>query len=258
METHKRTLLFPSTDALLVAALFDIGQSVVWWYHIAQGIRDPPHAGWLNPIVWLTPASYLILSYFSRGRDERHCEFSVLGPLTLIYLGFTFYNVMARSQFKLSAGSYSISPQFPLTTNTSCEARLASVVYPLYSDPLARHLSKIQAGQFALTFLPIPIMLFRPSYTIFIYAVAACSFIWMLTGVIGTAVLANRGTPIMWDAYCGFVVIAMSPRVGYWDIQVKRSYGYTLQIVKSVSGMCKCLCFGVDLSLITQPVGHTI
>ena len=64
----------------------------------------------------------------------------------------------------------------------------------------------------------------------------------MLTGVVGAATLAKRGTPIMRDYDCGFVVIAMSPKDGYWDVEAKRTLGYILQNLRTVFGMCKPSC----------------
>jgi hypothetical protein len=237
----------PIPKSFYAALLYDIGQSIVWWYNVVQGFRDPLHAPWIDPIVWLTPVGYCFLAWT---RDRYRPTLWALAPLALLYFIMTFVTVILRTSRRLGDGSYTLLSSFPTSGDPgSCVDRLSHPAYALYSDPLARQMRKLQAAQFALTFLPVGytlVIIASPSTSttfrentvlVFKFATVVWSVLWVLVGVIRTGILANRGTPFMWDKDCGFVVISMSPKYGYWDVEAKRLRGYVLQIWRTVFGM---------------------
>jgi hypothetical protein len=239
--------------------LWNCAQNIYWTWQmstgtfLALGYPQSMQAPWLNPITWIPATSYII----RLGRAK--VSFCITFPLFV----WTFFNfiesfVCAILRFpphNLGTGSYlpflggnftllNFLPTSPPSGQSGCYGLLSDPRYPLFSDPLSQSLRIMEVLYISLSFLLLPLSCmfgckgdrdclewWRPNVLLWMGVFQIAATIW-------TGILASQGTPFMRDEHCGVVVVAMSPRFGYWDAHI-HDIGYKHQIVRTVFGLCK-------------------
>lgn len=247
--------------------LWGCAQQIYWSYQMGVGFSSSLHAPnglhapWLNPLAWITGITWII-EFVANDAPKVLKGFLVLGwswgitALTesFVYIG-TRYPPNLRgmgSYTPFLAGSFQpfgLLPTLPLSSRSGCYGLLRDPRYPLFSDPLSRVLRTMQMLFISLS---TPLLFLSLGYcgsdhdAELVQKWKAIVFLWSIVlqigAVIGTSVLASRGTPFMRDEHCGVVVIAMSPRLGYWDAQLYEE-AHNHQIIRAVFGLCKRLAY---------------
>ncbi|KDR74844.1 hypothetical protein GALMADRAFT_141172 [Galerina marginata CBS 339.88] len=246
----------PSLGVVLLIQQFF--KQILWLYHIIVALRDPIHAPWMDPLASLdfaaiTATAADIFDDDDYGETNSGCVMNVTYIWALIHLIISFvYAGLRFPSVRLGSGSYDPFLAAPFTTNPhltlnsaanqGCNGLLQSIRYPLLSDPLSRQIRIIYMIFISLS---VPVVLLSRSFTRkdgYAYVAALVGFILHIMGTIWTGVLAGRGTPFIWDEQCGLVVVAMSPKLGYWDAKVLKfanrpKSGYILQILRAIFGL---------------------
>ena len=155
----------------MVIFLYNIGQSVVWWYGTISGFSDPLHTSWMDPIQWLTFSFYALSVWEkvqverwllekdeetrqgdgetrpgdreTRKGDNENLE-TLIGSLFWCMLlavpNYIAGLVYTSKRFRgdLGAGSYiplSTFPELPANITSTCRNLLHDSASLLYSDP---------------------------------------------------------------------------------------------------------------------------
>ncbi|KDR79135.1 hypothetical protein GALMADRAFT_1223749 [Galerina marginata CBS 339.88] len=253
--------------SFLLFKFYSICQHIFWWYSTIAGLVNPLHATWINPYGWLVPVGLLSTLTELEDSDQVDCSHRVGGGLLIlgfaalwasgVYTGVRVnpggtFNNFSNNQttenrlLHLGSGSYTpvdASNAFDITD--SCQQVLQDPTSAIYTDPAWSYAAKLH---FALWWIAVPLGLLyffnamktRTTFRGWLKLLIAplLSIILDLVAIIAMALIARRGTPFMYLEECQAVVIAMSPKRGYWDARVDEAKaGYTLQILRSVFGL---------------------
>ena len=244
----------------IILFLWTCGQQGAWAYQMGigfgKGVRDPNilYASWQDPTSWFAPTTYLL--QFSS--DNAGCWWLALLLLVWGYTNFVQSLAAAALRFPphyLGMGSYKpflsgsftildMMPSLPPSARTTCSSLLRDPRYALFSDPLSQQIRDMEIVWTVLSLFAIPLTGVCGTVTgdsdakrAWTGGMLLWSSVLNIAQLVWTRVLANRGTPFMYDERCGVVVIAMSPRAGYWDTEV-HAFGYKLQTTRAVFGLC--------------------
>jgi hypothetical protein len=250
LKFKKHESLFGKLDwAILV---YDVGQFGVWWYCTISGFSEPLHANWVDPIQWLTPISYIFL-ILSAESDTRIWarRLAILVCIALAgadsITGLSY--ISQRFTDGLGAGSYiplDPLPNLPESITSTCRDLLQDPTSYLYSDPnrlVGRLTQVIVAGSAA--FLPCawaPVMVIAWYCNINVnHGTALITYFYGIVvqfiALIWLSQVATRAVPLMLHEGCGVVVIAMSPKLGYYDSWFHYE-GLQLQALRGAFGVC--------------------
>jgi hypothetical protein len=236
---------------IVLTAIWDICQTVFLGYSIVKGVLDPPYATWLNPFVWLTPVWYIVLL-----ASFRRWLTWIMVSIALAELCLAFFTVFVRLTPEYNGTvSYNLLPTFPvdsLPISPACQAFIEDPQSNIYRDTLVSPNLYLQIIQCILILSLWPIITclnydesnVSTNTNVQIRQIFLCSILvgymaWQIVGLVWMAMLANQGSPFMWDAVCNVIVIGMSPRLGYWDADVRESYGYVLMALRTTFGLCE-------------------
>lgn len=221
----------------IVGTIYGIGRTCVWWYHVGVSLHRPYFAPWLDPGAWMT--SMAIVGQLWHLGKVRLAMFLFPAVAAQLILSLHIIRIRKVAGDHFGTVSYTLLPSFPLQSLSLSEECLTLISTPtskLHSDPLISNYILLQT--FQLVFTPLFILtIFDPNglYLAKIFITG----IYTLGGLLWTSIWAAQGTPFMWNNICGVVVIAMSPKLGYWDAET-RSSAYVLQIIRGVFGLCTC------------------
>jgi hypothetical protein len=253
--------------------VYDVGQSVVWWYNTISGFTVPLNASWVDPTQWLTPASYVFLIWtaMKAGEDPTWCKrfwavlpFIFLAALTcLAGMAYAIYHYYGD----LGTGSYTPLTPFPVlpqNITSTCGNLLQNLTSPLYSDPnwqdggtsqvfLAGAMASVIGAWVLISFVDLCCCCTLNAKHYVALITCAWGIILHFVVLFWLSAIAAQGVPLMLHEKCGVIVIAMSPARGYYDSELHYG-GLKLQALRSVFGICKSLFLkrGISFKLTTQ------